>query len=521
MDPLAQRVEAAVRTQRLLHAGGRVLVGLSGGPDSVALALVLREIGAEGRLPQAVALAHLNHGLRGAEADGDEEFCRGLAERWGLPFFARRLPPGLLARGGGSFEAAARRARLSFLAEVARREGIGTVALGHQADDAAETVLLRLLRGCGLRGLAALRARRPLGHEAPGVQIVRPLLSVRKEELLAYLARRGQSWRLDGSNADVRLERNRIRRVLLPALAEHSGTDCIALLAAANDAAVAVRDALDEAVDRLWAGLCRREGSDGVELDAPALRGLPAALRKAVLYRAAALLAGGCDRPPALTRPQQNELAGLVERPVGRALTLAGGVMARHEHGLLRLSRRGPRPPQVAEAVPLPVPGCVELPGAGLAIEARLVPVPPEGVGALLAEAGPGRVFLSPAAAGGGLLHVRFRRPGDRFRPLGAPGSRKLKRFLIDRKVPAHRRDLTPLVIAADGTLAWVVGVEVCERFRLTGAEDSAVLLTAGKLGTVPNGATANEVLSAECWVLSDSISRPPRPPCPPRGAGC
>jgi tRNA(Ile)-lysidine synthase len=206
-------VEQARRSLvRLDPAPTDMVVAVSGGPDSVALLRALAEI-----VPGRLVVAHLNHCLRGAASDEDEAFVARLAET--LPkavYRCERRDMAALAAGDNQ-EAAARRARYQWLACVAQAEGVTWVATGHTADDQAETVLFRLLRGTGLSGLAGIAPRRSL---APEVEVVRPLLAVSHAEVLEYLGRIGQDYREDESNADLRMSRNRIRHELLPLLVE-------------------------------------------------------------------------------------------------------------------------------------------------------------------------------------------------------------------------------------------------------------------------------------------------------------
>jgi tRNA(Ile)-lysidine synthase len=223
----ADALPAAVRraVQRLNMAGRAGVVAVSGGPDSVGLLRALVAVRAEGALGQLV-VAHLNHSLRGTESDADESFVRALHGRLaaddaeGLLWRCARIDVAEQSRReGDSLETAARKARYNWLAEVAAETGAAWVATGHTADDQAETVLHRLLRGTGLRGLAGIPARRPL---RPGVEVVRPLLRVRRGQVLAFLQALGQDWRLDRSNADLTHTRNRLRHELLPHLVQYN-----------------------------------------------------------------------------------------------------------------------------------------------------------------------------------------------------------------------------------------------------------------------------------------------------------
>jgi tRNA(Ile)-lysidine synthase len=215
-------VKVAARLRRLGLPQGGSVVAVSGGPDSVALLRALLHL----RQPTSSPLfiAHLNHGLRGADSDADETSVRELharlaASHQGLHFRSERIDVAAEARAAGAnLEATARRLRYDWLAGVAREHGASVVATGHTGDDQAETVLHRLLRGAGLQGLRGIAPRRPLG---PGVELVRPLLDVTRAEVIAFLESESQPWRQDTSNRDPRHTRNRIRHELLPHLAEH------------------------------------------------------------------------------------------------------------------------------------------------------------------------------------------------------------------------------------------------------------------------------------------------------------
>lgn len=204
-----ERSVPAVVQEFMGRYAGKGVVGVSGGADSVAL---LRALLAAGR---EVAVVHVHHGLRGEEADADEAFVRTLCERLGVPYECRRVE---VPQSAG-VEVAGRRARYAALAEAAERHGASWVATAHTADDQAETILHRLIRGAGLTGLRGMPAERPLPLPAGGkVSLVRPLLTVRRQQVCAYLRQLGQEFREDSSNRDPRFTRNRIRNVLLPLL---------------------------------------------------------------------------------------------------------------------------------------------------------------------------------------------------------------------------------------------------------------------------------------------------------------
>jgi tRNA(Ile)-lysidine synthase len=276
MPTLQQRVHQAIRRHGLCEPGSRVLVGLSGGADSVALTFLLRDLAARGEVVVA-GLAHVHHGLR-PSADRDETFCRALATRLGFPLEVERADVrGVAAREGRSLEDAARRVRYLLLARAAERLGADRVAVAHTQDDQAETVLLRLARGAGLTGAAGIRPRRG--------QVIRPLLGVSRAALRADLAARGEAWVEDESNEDLANPRNRVRHRVIPELDRTLGAPVAPALARA--AALAGEDGawLDAlATARLEA--LAHEGPGGLELDAAALGAEPAPLRRRILLQA-------------------------------------------------------------------------------------------------------------------------------------------------------------------------------------------------------------------------------------------
>ncbi len=253
--------------------GSRVVAAVSGGSDSVALLLLLLDV-AGGCGFTVAGVAHVNHGLRGAASDRDEAFCRALAARLGVAFEARHRDVARLAADGRvSIEVAARHARYECLAEMAATLKADTIATGHTRDDQAETFLLRLLRGAGASGLSGIRPRRG--------RVVRPLLDIRRNELLAELAGRRQAYRTDSTNRDVSVPRNWVRHRLLPMLARQLNADIVEVLA--RDAAV-LRDeaALLDGLTQETASRLTKTASDGaISLEAPSLAALASGAREA------------------------------------------------------------------------------------------------------------------------------------------------------------------------------------------------------------------------------------------------
>ena len=459
----ARAVARFVRRRQLWGADDRVAVAISGGSDSVALAFIVRDLERVG-LGRPAGLIHVNHQLRGAESDADEAFCAALAARLGWPLDVSRVA---VTRGPRqSIEAAAREARYACFERAAKRLGATVVVTGHTADDQAETVLLRLLRGAGTRGLSGIRARRGI--------YARPLLECRRADLRRDLARRGEAFREDSSNLDHAIPRNRVRHALLPVIEAIApgGVRALARLAAfaGEDEAVLMKTAIETARTLVLSRVGPVGRPEAVELDAAALRSVPPAIGRRVVRAVAAEIAPRTT-PGAI---QLQAILSLVQADnrMGH-LDLQGFTVERRGETLRFMPGLKTRPPSAStrpSARTLDVPGSVYLPEAGVTITAerrdRGVELSKDGAfGCLQADS----VDLP--------LTVRTRQPGDRFRPLGAPGRRKLQDVLVDRKVPRDERDRVPVVVDARGRLVWVAGVALADECRVTAPEAGVVIL--------------------------------------------
>jgi tRNA(Ile)-lysidine synthase len=470
---LPDSVARSIRQECRIGPDDRVAVALSGGPDSVALTWVLHAL-APGIGFTIAGLIHVNHQLRGAESDADEAFCRFLAARLDLPIRVLSVDIAASARTQRhSLEVAARNARYAFFETAAADLNASVVVTGHTMDDQAETVLLRLLRGAGARGLSGIRVRRGL--------YARPLLSTRRDALRAYLVARGECWREDLSNADIAIPRNRIRRDLIPLLTAITPG---AVPALARVAALAYDDEtylMAAAIKNRPALVLSEEGRGGVKgsrggainVDASALSLLAPALARRFVRSIAADAAPGVT----LSARHLKAVSGLAatDKPGGH-LDLPG-LSVRKRGDVLTFQRASGAPGRVAAGVPWParrldVPGVVAVPEAGIDIVSRA---------AVVEEGEWQRLEASEVALQAGSvqlpLQVRNRRPGDRFRPLGAPGRRKLQDVLVDRKVPRFERDAVPVVVDAADRIVWVAGVALAHECRVTAPQDGVLIL--------------------------------------------
>jgi len=423
---IVHAAERTIRRHAMLAGGETVLIGISGGADSVALLHVLLRLAPTLRL--RLHLLHVDHGLR-PDSARDGEFVRELGARLGVPVDVVGVRV-----GPGSLEAAARAARHAALEAAAEGVGASRIALGHTADDQAETLLMRVLEGTGMRGLAGIPPVRG--------RSIRPLLEIRHGDAVATLEAAGLPWLEDPSNRDPRFFRNRVRHALLPRLTEASGGDLVARLGQLARRAREAIDALDAVAAAELARLARDE--DGaIVLSRSALAALPRPVAAEVLRSAAARV--GC-RAPLRAWGHRGLRRVLADVPPRRPFRL-GGVLVEVSGDRVRVGAAAP----ALTPRELDVPGRVELPEIGRALEAVVIPAAEY---ALPRERA--RVAFDAAGLPSRLL-VRARRRGDRFRPFGG-GDRRLKAFLIDAKVPRWDRDRLPLVDAGLD-IVWVAGV--------------------------------------------------------------
>lgn len=449
-----KKVAGAIREHGLFRCGDTVVVAVSGGADSVALLDLLVSLK---ELDLTLVVAHLNHCLRGPESDGDAAFVADLARRCGLPAEIGTADVRDISRQRKlSLEEAGRTARYEWLRDVAHARGADRVALGHHADDQAETFLLRLLRGSGTTGLCAMR---PL---TAGLY-ARPLLCLTRAEILSYLEERGLSFRVDASNDDRSFLRNRIRHECLPYLASYNPAIAERLNAAAEILAAdeeVLESVIDQAFDRIAA-----RADDAVALRLPLLKEERAGVRMRLYRRSVRELKGEVAGIAVSHLKQVDELAAS-NRSNG-AVWLPCGLWALRCYDSLAFSPHRPDLAGGGWEIVVPHAGSYALPGGGT-LTVRPAP-PPEDLRAPSRH----RVYFSPTANPLPWT-VRTFRPGDRFRPFGMTGTKKVKDFFIDEKVPLSERRRIPLLFC-EQTLLWICGYRVAEAGRAS-SEDRDLL---------------------------------------------
>ena len=445
-----------------------LIIGVSGGPDSLSLLYALYRLSA--KLAIDLHIAHFNHGLRGPASNSDADFVKAQAESLGLSFSTTKEYVKSRPRGHShSLEEQAREARYDFLARVAHEQDAQGVTVAHTADDQAETILLHLIRGTGLRGLGGMR---PVSDSAStsGLKftLFRPLLDVTRAQTEAYCQVLGLKPRLDHTNLLPETLRNRVRLELLPQLRKYNPRISDSLLRLAESASLDI-SFIQSQVDEIATDLVDHFDS-GLSLSRQKLSDIHPALRRRVLSQALELLSGG---PTDIEGAHVISLESLVTGETGGELDLPSGIHATLGYDNLVLTRT-PTPPQ-QQPIPLPdepqpitIPGETSLPGWTITstiedtVPANLGPSPYTALFDMDRLPGP--------------ITVRRRRNGDRFTPLGMSGSKKLQDFLTDAKVPRHLRDSIPIVLSGE-EIIWVVGSRPADHTKLTPATQALLRL--------------------------------------------
>ena len=464
---LVLSVENYIRRQKpkLMAAGDRVGVAVSGGVDSVALLRLLLDLRAE--LGIVLSVVHFNHQLRAIDADFDEQFVRELAEQHGLHFYCGNGDVRQAAQKNHlSVEAAARKLRYAYFGELLASGTLNRIATGHTLDDQAETVLLRLARGAGTRGLAGIHPAVSITNDG---WIVRPLLTTRRTELELYLNSRGQTWREDKSNRDLRYARNRVRHGILPRLERHLNPSVREALASTAEIARSEEEYWKKEVD---AALLRVWNSESSRLNYPALRELPLALQRRIIRAAGEQLNLRLEFKHVEQILEMTGSASVTRIALPQDWTLT------REKDCLRFS---PLQRESAKehdySYILCIPGDATLPEAGLRIQAAVVSgAPPSYNSQHLFEPDLLELCLYEPGLLGPELKVRNWCAGDRFWPAHTKAPKKIKELLQERHITGKERTLWPVITSGD-EIIWVRGFPVPAHLQPKG--DQAVVIQA------------------------------------------
>lgn len=465
---LLHQVVRTVRSRKLFQRGQHILVAVSGGPDSVALLSILQHLRSHWEL--TLSAVHCNYGLRGAESEEDQKFVEVFCQELGVPLHIRRV--GLhIGERNTSLQADARDLRYQVMQGIADRCGADRIAVGHTANDQAETVLLWMLRGAGLTGLSGMPAFRD--HN-----VIRPLYETTRQEILGYLCKAELPFREDSSNVKPLYLRNRVRREVIPILTQlvPSSIDALCRLA---DVCREDDRYLDQQIAALSSSAMERESAGGWTIDRGCLLELPAALQRRCIRNLFRQNDDQSRSPSLQTVDRIIRLAS--KRKSGASLDVRGGRVVVGDRHLRFI-------PLPAGAVShaeqshgkcqefLSIPGALIWAGTGQRLQ-----VQQQVRSQMCAPLGKGRIVVDADRVSQPLM-VRNWLPGDRFHPVGMEGhSKKLQDFFTDLKIPIAARSRIPLVVAPEGIL-WVVGYRQDERWTPTATTKHCLVFTSEDL---------------------------------------
>lgn len=427
----SERVRLTIDRYSMFTPADRILVGLSGGADSVALFRALHELG------YPIATAHVNHGLRGEDASRDEDFVRDLASLFQIPIWVHRIAPGSLE---GNIEAAARNERHRFLEQMARERGCPRIALAHNLHDRIETFWMHLVRGAGTDGLLSMQPVRG--------SVVRPLIELDRVAIEDYLRGIGQAWREDLTNRDTSRTRNRIRHELVPALKDRFNPRIDEAVLRTLSILEADHQALDE-VCRHWIEIHGTYRHPDFVIPVQELAGLPIAMqRRAVRSALRKVQPDLMD----LSYERVEAILGLVSSQSGRLVEVPGGSRVERCFERLHFSKT---PAQVAAyEYALPIPGEVHIPEAGRRIRATLVSS---------ASGTSGNAVFADGERLGAYVRIRGWKHGDFYSPVGQPAG-KVRSLFQKAGIPRSQRSRWPVVVAGS-SIVWVATFPVSREF--------------------------------------------------------
>jgi tRNA(Ile)-lysidine synthase len=470
-----EKVLRYIRERRMLQPGERVAIACSGGADSVALLHILIEL--RETLGIVLSVAHFHHQIRGAEADADQQFVAEMAARLHLEFHSGSGDaPERSATNRVSLETAARELRHQWFAALINQGKADKIATAHTLDDQAETVLMRILRGTGVRGLAGIAPSQKTKH------LIRPLLTTSREELVAYLNALGQSWREDSSNLDLSHTRNRVRHTLLPLLEREFNPAIRETLADLGELARAEEDFWSHELAVLLPRLVQegtpsRSGrtssgeSEGVlALELARLKDLPLAIQRHIFHSLAQRMG------VALEFKHIQQLTSFVEQKAGKKMVLPRDLLVNRTARELQFTRFVPDLPN-DYCYSLPIPGEIAVPELGFSIRAHLITAGKQKASGYNAATLLDRSLLGPT------LTVRNWRAGDRFFPVHSHSPKKVKELLqparLGRELSSVQRRTWPVIESA-GQIVWMRGFPVSHLFA--GGSGDAVLIEEKKM---------------------------------------
>jgi tRNA(Ile)-lysidine synthase len=457
-----KKVAAFIKVNRLFEPADRIVLAISGGADSTALLYAIVWLRNEGALSADVICAHINHQLRGADADTDEDFTVARAHDLQLPIATRRVDVCCFARKNKlSIETAARQLRIVNLLDIAKENNCGWIATAHHKNDNAETILHRLVRGTGFRGLAGIWPARIVAHD---IRLARPLLCVTRNEVIGYLEKRNLRWCTDHTNDDCTYTRNFIRHRLLPALQKYCTGSLVEQLSQLAQSACNFHKNICASADKVWTQLAEYE-YNCIKLNLRKFLTRPLPVKIELVRRSLAAVGSG-QRD--ITRQHFKRICRLAESNVtGKKIELPSGFIVRREYEYLIFAPHKKTPPPdelINKGIKVQIPGQTEF--GQYAIDAEILEADDCDIEKFKTEKTNCIEWFDleklklP-------LEARPRKPGDRFWPLGLKAQKKIGKFMTAAKVP-HRLRRKVLIVTDTEKIIWLWPIRISEKTMVT-----------------------------------------------------
>ena len=457
---LEEKIFQTIKKFDMLSFNDRVLIGVSGGPDSVTLLNVLLSL--KKRYNLSFFIAHLDHMLRGEESDEDANFVKNLAQELGLPCEVKSCNLTEIAqREHLTLEEAARKYRYKFYLEAAKKFKANKIALGHNADDQVETVLMRFLRGTGLEGLMGIPPVRG--------KIIRPLIECSREEIEKYCKESKIEYRVDSSNKEVVYFRNKIRLELLPLLSEGYNKNIKDITLRLRNIVSEVSAYLNQETELLFKEVAKQENPETVIIDLKKFAPIPLALKRRIIRKSIEVVKGNLY---SISFRHNNEILKLTEYQLGeKEIYLPDNLMAKKIYNKITIYKKSISKDQT-ERIPIPweydilIPGKTEIKSLGIKVEIKKLDFADIKSSLYFTKKKSEEEFLEfidynkvkPP------IKLRNRRRGDKFYPLKMNGIKKVKDFFIDNKIPKSHRDLIPILVDNEDQIIWIMGMRLDDR---------------------------------------------------------
>lgn len=457
---LIEAVINNIESYKLFKEGENILIGVSGGHDSVVLLHILKDIAKD--KGYKLHIAHINHGVRGEEADGDEEYVRKLAETYGIPFYVKKADMNRYAKERNlSSEEAGREIRYSFFREILKTElKTGKIAVAHNKNDQAETLIMRIMRGTGIDGLK--------GMDFANGDVARPLLDVSRTEIEKYCEEHGLEPRVDRTNLENIYSRNKVRLELIPYIEDNFNPNITETLCRMSEVMRRDSDFLQDTAVKAYESVVLCEKNDAIVLDNEKFKLLDTAIKYRVARMAIFKLAGDLE---GIEEKHIRILAEFSEvSKTGKNIDLIKGIRAKITYGELSIEK-SEKKSVIRYNYKVEVGESLELKELGSTLNSKVVEIDSfEGESKETYSA----CFDYDQISGD--IFIRNRLPGDKVKFLGMNGRKKLKDYFIDEKIPQVEREMTPL-IEIDGEIAWIVGNRVTGKAKITANTKRVLLL--------------------------------------------